>query len=94
MANSTDTMGKMSALKARYDSALAEVSDAEEAKRKLESSLIQLKESAEQANDCLLKAQEKLDAAEREYKEFTDRKDAYEKEKAEAEQQLAVLRNS
>lgn len=91
---SMNGMGKMSALKARYDSALAEVSDAEEAKRKLESSLIQLKESAEQANDCLLKAQEKLDAAEREYKEFTDRKDAYEKEKAEAEQQLAVLRNS
>ena len=128
-------MGKMDALKSKYNKAMEEVSKAEkahaEAIEKLNSyvsDLQQLNEDGtdgsekvkawnrlmdsifpgnrvealkkkiadlqaivEQTKQRLDKAKDDLVPADREYKEFMARKEAYEKEKVEVEQQLAEL---
>lgn len=135
---SMNGMGKMDALKSKYDMAMEEVSKAEkahaEAIERLNSyvsDLQQLKEDetdgsekvkawnrlmdsifpgnrvealkkkiadlqaiVEQTKQRLDKAQDDLIPVKQEYKEFMARKEAYEKEKSEVEQQLAELQNS
>lgn len=135
---SMNGMGKMDALKSKYDMAMEEVSEAEkshaEAVEKLKlyvSDLQQLSEDendgsekvkawnrlmdsifpgnrvealkkkiadlqaiVEQTKQRLDKAQDDLIPAEKEYKRIMARKEAYEKEKSEVEQQLAELQNS
>jgi hypothetical protein len=135
---SMNGMGKMDALKSKYDRAMEEVEKAEkshaEAIEKLNSYVLDfqqlieaetdgsekfkvwnrlmdsifpgnrvealkkkiadLQAIVEQTKQRLDKAKDDLVPAEREYKEFMARKEAYEKEKVEVEQQLAELQNS
>lgn len=56
--------------------------------------LVILQEEAEQADHRLKKIKEELIPAEKEYNDFMTRKERYEKEKKEVEQQLANLQNS
>ena len=135
---SMNGMGKMDALKSKYDRAMEEVEKAEkshaEAIEKLNSYVLDfqqlieaetdgsekfkvwnrlmdsifpgnrvealkkkiadLQAIVEQTKQRLDKAKDDLVPAEREYKEFMARKETYEKEKVEVEQQLAELQNS
>ena len=135
---SMNGMGKMDALKSKYDRAMEEVEKAEkshaEAIEKLNSYVLDfqqlieaetdgsekfkvwnrlmdsifpgnrvealkkkiadLQAIVEQTKQRLDKEKDDLVPAEREYKEFMARKEAYEKEKVEVEQQLAELQNS
>ena len=135
---STNGMGKMDALKSKYNKAMEEVSKAEKAHAEsieklnsyvsdlqqlnedgtdgsekvkawnrlmdsifpgnrveaLKKKLADLQAIVEQTKQRLDKAKDDLVPAEREYKEFMARKEAYEKEKVEVEQQLAELQNS
>ena len=135
---SMNGMGKMDALKSKYEKALEEVSAAEaahsEAIKKLNSYVSDLKQLSQdeiegsekikawnrlmdsifpgnrvealkkriadlqtvvdETKQRFEKAQADLIPIEQEYKEFTERKEAYEKEKLEVEQQLAELQDS
>ena len=134
---SMNGMGKMDALKTKYEKALEEFSNAEKAhfdavktlslytsdlrqlsqdeaegsekisawNRLMDSIFpgnrtvalkkksVDLQTMVEQTGQRLQKAQEELTPVEQKYKEFMARKEAYEKEKAEVEQQLASLQN-
>lgn len=135
---SMNGMGKMDALKSKYDMAMEEVSKAEKAHAEaierlnsyvsdlqqlnedetdgsekvkawnrlmdsifpgnrveaLKKKIADLQAIVEQTKQRLDKAQDDLIPVEQEYKKFMARKEAYEKEKSEVEQQLAELQNS
>lgn len=55
---------------------------------------IELQNRAEQSEGRLQKARKEFESAEREYREFTARKEAYEKEKDDLMLQLAIIRES
>ena len=60
----------------------------------LKKKIADLQAIVEQTKQRLDKAQDDLIPVEQEYKKFMARKEAYEKEKSEVEQQLAELQNS